>query len=78
MPKLIPDGRPQRVLVASNLIYTMGSGLYLTAGVLHFTQAVRLPGEQVGSASASPDSSHPPWESRSVISPTCEAPAVSM
>ncbi|WP_406464286.1 MFS transporter [Streptomyces sp. NBC_01622] len=48
MPKLIPDGRPQRVLVASNLIYTLGSGLYLTAGVLYFTQAVRLPAEQVG------------------------------
>ncbi|WP_262061592.1 hypothetical protein [Streptomyces sp. STR69] len=48
MPKLIPDSRPQRVLVASNLIYTMGSGLHLTAGVLYFTQAVRLPAEQVG------------------------------
>ena len=27
MPQLIPDGRPQRVPVASNLIYTIGLGI---------------------------------------------------
>ncbi|WP_217179079.1 MFS transporter [Streptomyces sp. AC495_CC817] len=48
MPRLIPDTRPQRVLAASNFVYTIGSGLYLTAGVLYFTQAVRLPADQVG------------------------------
>jgi MFS family permease len=48
MPRLIPDARPQRVLAASNFVYTVGSGLYLTAGVLYFTQAVRLPAGQVG------------------------------
>ncbi|MEV0485283.1 MFS transporter [Streptomyces sp. NPDC050508] len=48
MPRLIPDAGPQRVLAASNFIYTVGSGLYLTAGVLYFTQAVRLPPGQVG------------------------------
>ncbi|WP_328505226.1 MFS transporter [Streptomyces sp. NBC_00391] len=48
MPRLIPDTRPQRVLAASNFVYTMGSGLYLTAGVLYFTQAVHLPAGTVG------------------------------
>ncbi|MER6154236.1 MFS transporter [Streptomyces sp. NPDC001868] len=48
MPRLIPDSRPQRVLAASNFVYTIGSGLYLTAGVLYFTQAVRLPAAEVG------------------------------
>lgn len=48
MPRLIPDTRPQRVLAASNFVYTVGNGLYLTAGVLYFTQAVRLPADQVG------------------------------
>ncbi|MDX3523628.1 MFS transporter [Streptomyces scabiei] len=48
MPRLIPDPGPQRVLAASNFVYTVGSGLYLTAGVLYFTQAVRLPAGQVG------------------------------
>jgi MFS family permease len=48
VPRLIPDTRPQRVLAASNFVYTIGSGLYLTAGVLYFTQAVRLPADQVG------------------------------
>lgn len=48
MPRLIPDSGPQRVLAASNLVYTVGSGLYLTAGVLYFTQAVHLPAGQVG------------------------------
>ena len=48
MPRLIPDAGPQRVLAASNFVYTVGSGLYLTAGVLYFTEAVRLPAGQVG------------------------------
>ncbi|MFI8823694.1 MFS transporter [Streptomyces sp. NPDC053431] len=48
MPKLVPDTGPQRVIAASNLVNTMGSGLYLTAGVLYFTQAMRLPAAQVG------------------------------
>ncbi|MEU1077102.1 MULTISPECIES: MFS transporter [unclassified Streptomyces] len=48
MPHLIPDTRPQRVLAASNFVYTVGSGLFLTAGVLYFTQAAHLPASQVG------------------------------
>lgn len=48
MPRLIPGSGPQRVLAASNFVYTVGSGLYLTAGVLYFTEAVRLPADQVG------------------------------
>ncbi|MFF2328550.1 MULTISPECIES: MFS transporter [unclassified Streptomyces] len=48
MPHLLPDTRPQRILAASNFVYTVGSGLYLTAGVLYFTQAVHLPAGQVG------------------------------
>ncbi|MEU8699006.1 MFS transporter [Streptomyces sp. NPDC048680] len=48
MPHLLPDTRPQRILAVSNFVYTVGSGLYLTAGVLYFTQAVHLPAGQVG------------------------------
>lgn len=48
MPKLMPDSGPQRVIAASNFVYTVGSGLYLTAGVLYFTEAVHLPATQVG------------------------------
>ncbi|WP_329255372.1 MFS transporter [Actinoallomurus sp. NBC_01490] len=48
MPHLVPDTGPQRVVAASNFVYTVGSGLYLTAGVLFFTQAVHLPASQVG------------------------------
>ncbi|MEU0429903.1 MFS transporter [Streptomyces canus] len=48
MPRLMPDSGPQRVLVVSNFVYTVGSGLYLTAGVLYFTEAVHLPAGQVG------------------------------
>ncbi|MFI6444381.1 MFS transporter [Kitasatospora sp. NPDC050543] len=48
MPHLMPDAGPQRVIAASNFVYTVGSGLYLTAGVLYFTQAVHLPVGQVG------------------------------
>ena len=48
MPHLLPDTGPQRVLAASNFVYTVGSGLFLTAGVLYFTQAVHLPAAQVG------------------------------
>ncbi|GAA4974824.1 MFS transporter [Actinoplanes utahensis] len=45
---LIPATGPQRLLAAANLVFTLGSGLYLTAGVLYFTEAVRLPAGQVG------------------------------
>ncbi|BCJ39656.1 MFS transporter [Actinoplanes ianthinogenes] len=38
----------QRALAAANFAFTIGSGLYLTAGVLYFTEAVRLPAAQVG------------------------------
>jgi Major Facilitator Superfamily len=48
MPHLMPDAGPQRVIAASNFVYAVGSGLYLTAGVLYFTQAVHLPAGQVG------------------------------
>ncbi|MFK4106108.1 MFS transporter [Streptomyces sp. NPDC019531] len=48
MPRLMPNTGPQRALAASNFIYTVGSGLYLTAGVLYFTEAVHLPAGQVG------------------------------
>jgi hypothetical protein len=32
MPQLVPDTGPQHVIAASNFVYTVGSGLYLTAG----------------------------------------------
>ncbi|MFF5210320.1 MFS transporter [Streptosporangium sp. NPDC000396] len=48
MPHLIPDTGPQRVVAASNFVNTIGSGLYLTAGVLYFTQAAHLPATEVG------------------------------
>ncbi|MEU6862331.1 MFS transporter [Streptomyces sp. NPDC046876] len=48
MPHLLPEPGPQRTIAASNFVYTVGSGLYLTAGVLYFTEAVRLPAAQVG------------------------------
>ncbi|MBB5776009.1 MFS transporter [Nonomuraea jabiensis] len=48
MPHLVPEAGPQRVLAASNFVYTLGSGLYLTAGVLYFTEGVHLPASQVG------------------------------
>ncbi|MFD6530574.1 MFS transporter [Streptomyces sp. NPDC060184] len=48
MPALLPNTAPQRVLAACNFVYTLGSGLYLTAGVLYFTQAVHLPAGRVG------------------------------
>ncbi|MFB7191550.1 MFS transporter [Streptomyces sp. NPDC056230] len=48
MPALMPDSAPQRVIAASNFVYTVGSGLYLTAGVLYFTEAAHLPASQVG------------------------------
>ncbi|WP_078861258.1 MFS transporter [Streptomyces sp. NRRL F-2747] len=48
MPHLLPEPGPQRTIAASNFVHTVGSGLYLTAGVLYFTQAVHLPAPQVG------------------------------
>ena len=44
----MPDTGPQRVIAASNLVNTIGSGLYLTAGVLYFTEAAHLPATEVG------------------------------
>ncbi|MYS85012.1 MFS transporter [Embleya scabrispora] len=48
MPHLLPDAGPQRVIAAANFVYTVGSGLYLTAGVLYFTEDVRLSAGLVG------------------------------
>ncbi|MEV5711290.1 MFS transporter [Actinoallomurus sp. NPDC052274] len=48
MPHLVPETGPQRVIAASNFVNTIGSGLYLTAGVLYFTQAAHLPATEVG------------------------------
>ncbi|QCX74722.1 Major Facilitator Superfamily protein [Streptomyces sp. YIM 121038] len=48
LTKVLPAAGPQRVLALSNFVNTLGSGLYLTAGVLYFTQAVALPTGQVG------------------------------
>ncbi|GAA0358986.1 MFS transporter [Actinoallomurus spadix] len=48
MPHLLPETGPQRVIAASNLVNTIGSGVYLTAGVLYFTEAAHLPAAQVG------------------------------
>ncbi|MFF2812041.1 MFS transporter [Streptomyces sp. NPDC058000] len=48
MPRLLPDAGPQRVIAASNFVNAIGSGLYLTAGVLYFTEDARIPAAQVG------------------------------
>lgn len=48
MPRSLADTRPRRTLAASNFVNAVGSGLFLTAGVLYFTQAVRLPAATVG------------------------------
>ncbi|MFF9896404.1 MFS transporter [Streptomyces longispororuber] len=48
LSKALPPAGPRRVIAASNFVNTVGSGLYLTAGVLYFTQAVALPAQQVG------------------------------
>ncbi|MEV7596876.1 MFS transporter [Kitasatospora sp. NPDC089797] len=48
MSHLLPATGPQRIIAASNFVYTVGSGLYLTVGVLYFTEAVHLPVAQVG------------------------------
>ncbi|MYT26559.1 MFS transporter [Streptomyces sp. SID7760] len=48
MSHLLPKPGPQRTIAASNFVYTVGSGLYLTAGVLYFTQAAHLPAPEVG------------------------------
>ncbi|GAA3453417.1 MFS transporter [Dactylosporangium matsuzakiense] len=45
--RLIPAPGPQRMLAASNLVFTVGSGMYLTAGVLYFTEAAHLPAARV-------------------------------
>jgi MFS family permease len=48
MPRLIPGTGPQRAFTASTFANSIGSGIYLTAGVLYFTEAVHLPAAQVG------------------------------
>lgn len=48
MPRFLPPPGPQRVIAASNLVNTIGSGIYLTAGVLYFTQSAHLPAGDVG------------------------------
>jgi MFS family permease len=48
MGRLIPSPGPQRLLAGSNLVFTLGSGMYLTAGVLYFTEDVHLPAGRVG------------------------------
>ncbi|MFE7295661.1 hypothetical protein [Streptomyces sp. NPDC057579] len=48
MSRLLPDPGPQRAIAASNFVNTIGSGLYLTAGVLYFTEDARIPAGQVG------------------------------
>ncbi|OMI36775.1 hypothetical protein [Streptomyces sparsogenes] len=48
MPRLVPDTPPQRVLAATNFVYTMSYGLCLTAGLLYFAEAVHLSAGQVG------------------------------
>jgi hypothetical protein len=48
MRHLLPETGPQRVIAGANFINTIGSGIYLTAGVLYFTEAVHLPAAQVG------------------------------
>ncbi|MYU51445.1 MULTISPECIES: MFS transporter [Streptomyces] len=48
MPWLIPDVGPQRVFTVATFANSIGSGIFLTAGVLYFTEAVHLPAAQVG------------------------------
>ncbi|MER0443722.1 MFS transporter [Streptomyces sp. Edi4] len=48
MASLLPAPGAQRTLALSNFVYTVGSGLYLTAGVLYFTEDRHLPASQVG------------------------------
>lgn len=47
--RVLPKGgRPARLFAFAILVSTTGYGVYLTAGVLYFTQAMRLPAAQVG------------------------------
>ncbi|WBP86179.1 MFS transporter [Kitasatospora cathayae] len=48
MTALLPDRGPRRLLALATLVYTVGYGVYLTAGVLYFTRVVDLPASQVG------------------------------
>jgi len=48
VPRLIPGAGPQRTLAVSTFANSIGSGIYLTAAVLYFTQAVHLRAPQVG------------------------------
>ncbi|MFD5389441.1 hypothetical protein ACFW95_35745 [Streptomyces sp. NPDC059474] len=41
MPRLVPDTPPQRVLAATNFVYTMSYGLYLTAGAAARSPLIR-------------------------------------
>ncbi|MGH3375746.1 MAG: MFS transporter [Actinoallomurus sp.] len=48
MPRLIPGAGPQRTFAVSTFANAIGSGIFQTAGVLYFTEAVHLPAAQVG------------------------------
>jgi hypothetical protein len=45
---IVPPAKPRRVLAVVTLAATVGKGIFLTAGVLYFIQAVHLPAVQVG------------------------------
>jgi MFS family permease len=48
MRGMLPAAGPQRVFSAATFVYSIGSGVYLTASVLYFTQAIRLSASEVG------------------------------
>jgi MFS family permease len=48
MTALLPEGAPRRLLAATTLLTMLGYGIYLTAGVLYFTQGLHLPAAEVG------------------------------
>jgi hypothetical protein len=48
MTALVPEGTPRRLLAAATLLTMLGYGIYLTAGVLYFTQGLHLPAGEVG------------------------------
>jgi hypothetical protein len=48
MTALLPEGTARRLLAATTLLTMLGYGIYLTAGVLYFTQGLHLPAIEVG------------------------------
>lgn len=46
--RLLPRSRPLRLFAVANLVNTVGSGLFVTAGALYFTQVIGLSLGQVG------------------------------